>query len=405
MAQDIFFAGIASPARLVGADQLAGMLPDIAFGWPYRLAAADPALNPFFTIDAVPDSKLFLCQNHHDPAAPTRKLDGLNALCDLFAALAFALPTADARLICLHAAAVSVGGQLLIFPNVRRAGKSTLSVALALAGHGLLGDDVVPLSFDAQGRAMAHGMGIAPRLRLPLPESAPPAFRAAVEAARGVRNRQYRYLRVDGQPGWEARVPVGAFVILDRRDEPVAARIAKVSPDQAMDVLLHQNFTRDRHSGDVLRRIAGLLGSRPAYRLSYSDLDDAVGCLAAEFPPGADGLPEAGAAQPFRLADFEAPRPPHALPAQGVRQRAGTEVQLIGETLYLADAEGLAIHRADPLAAAIWGLLSEPSTETELLAILSAAFPATPSGQIAGDLRVLLRSWAAKGLIETASAG
>jgi hypothetical protein len=78
---------------------------------------------------------------------------------------------------------------------------------------------------------------------------------------------------------------------------------------------------------------------------------------------------------------------------------------MIGETLYLADPEGQAIRKMDPLAAVIWGLISEPSTEAELVDILTAAYPGTDRGQIAADLTVLLRSWAVSGLIEVVSAG
>lgn len=399
MAQDIFFQGIASPARLDGVDRLVDLLPDLAFGWPYRVTPADPALQPFFSISTIPDSDRLLCQNHLNDGA-TRKLDDLNALCDLFAALAIALPNHDPRLICLHAAAVTVGGQLLIFPNVRMAGKSTLSAALAFAGHGLLGDDVVPLSFDEAGQAMAEGMGISPRLRLPLPTETPPGFQDWVAATGGATNRQYRYLRIPNQPGREARFPVGAFVILDRKDDPVPARIEPILPDQAMDVLLFQNFTRDRHSGDVLARIARLLTSRPAYRLTYCDLDGAVKCLEAAFPPTDPVVQVQGAPEPFRLADFQ-PRPtPVIAEGVGVGQRPGTEVQMIGETLYLADPEGRAIHRMDPLATAIWGLIAEPCTPPDLQKILTEAFPSTDAQQIADDLATLLGQWATAGLID-----
>lgn len=401
MTLDIFFQGIASPARLIGTNGLADILSDLAFGWPFTVAESDPSRSPFFSISAVADSDLLTCENHILPV-PARKLDTLNALCDLVAALAYALPNSDTRLICLHAAAVRVGDELLIFPNVRRAGKSTLAVALAQAGHRLVGDDVVPLSFDANGRGAAHALGISPRLRLPLPDTMTPAFRDWVLAASGERNRQYHYVRIPDQPRHGETFPVGAFVILDRQDSPIPARIEPVSSDKAMDVIMFQNFTRDRHSGDVLRAMAAMLGKRPVLRLVYADLESAVRCLEASFPRRTD-LASAlgpGPARPFRMPDLRPYRPPDLHPLAKIAQRAGAECQMIGETLYLADPEGQAIRKMDPLAAVIWGLISEPSTKAELVEILTAAFPGTDPGQIAADLIVLLRNWAASGLIE-----
>lgn len=406
MTLDIFFQGIASPARLIGTNGLADLLSDLAFGWPFTVATADTSKTPFFSISAIADSDLLVCENHILPV-PARKLDTLNALCDLVAALAYALPNSDARLICLHAAAVVVGGELLIFPNVRRAGKSTLAVALAQAGHGLVGDDVVPLSFDAQGQGAAHALGISPRLRLPLPDTMTPAFRDWVQGAEGERNHQYHYIRIPDQPRHGKTFPVGAFVILDRQESPVPARIEPVSSDKAMDVIMFQNFTRDRHSGDVLRAMAAMLGAKPVLRLVYADLESAVRCLEAAFPRRSDpaAAQGPGPALPFRMPDLRPYRGPDLHPLAKVAQRAGTECQMIGETLYLADPEGQAIRQMDPLAAVIWGLISEPSTETELVEILTAAFPETDRGQIAADLTVLLRNWAASGLIEVVPAG
>lgn len=405
MAQDVWFAGIASPARLDDAEAVLVLLPDVVFGWPFHIARADPSQSPFYTITGDGSGQRFQCQSLVWNAAP-RPLDALNAVCDLVAAVAHVLPEADPALICLHAAAVRVSGRLLVFPNVRKAGKSTLSVALAMAGHQLVGDDVVPLSFQAEGGALAHALGIAPRLRLPLPASAPHALRAAVDAADGISNRQYRYLRLQDQPVRGEVLPVDAFVILDRSEAPVAASIVPVLADQAMDVLLHQNFTRSRHSGDILAAITAMLEAVPVFRLTYFDLDGAIHCLEGAFPetPGARPRDPQPAAQPFRLADFRRRRAAAVTGDTSLRQRAGTVMRRIGETLYLADAEGRAIHRADPLSEVIWTLLAEPATPGDLLAILREAFPGVAEAQIADDLSKLLRKWAKAGLIEAALA-
>jgi hypothetical protein len=399
VAQDIFFQGLVAPLRLDDAAAVLRLLPQIATGWPYHARDADQAIRPFFTISAQPGTARFLCQNHVEPVPP-RQFDALNAACDAMAALAQALAAQDARLLCLHAAGVVIAGQLLVFPNVRRAGKSTLSVALAKAGHCVFSDDVLPLFLSDKAPVQGLAMGIAPRLRLPLPDTAGQDFRDWVAATPGPANRQYKYLALPGQPMHGKCLPIAAFVILDRQDAPVPARLEPVPSDVAMDALLHQNFTRDRHSGDVLRFIASVLATRACVRLTYFDLQGAVGCLGAAFAPPAD--PSAAVDSPsiyrFRPAPVEA-EAAALIPGAPIRQRAGSIAREIGEVLYLADPEGRAIHRMDPLAAAIWDLLETPVTTDEIESLLAAAFPTADRARIAADLRDLLATLAAFGLV------
>src|SRR5690606_31987274 len=68
--------------------------------------------------------------------------------------------------LSLHAAAARFGDACVCFPSVAKAGKSTLMIELARRGHQVLCDDVMPLEPQ---RNRALGLGIAPRLRLPLP--------------------------------------------------------------------------------------------------------------------------------------------------------------------------------------------------------------------------------------------
>jgi hypothetical protein len=239
-------------------------------------------------------------------------------------------------------------------------------------------------------------MGVAPRLRLPLPEDLPAVFRTWVESIPGPRNRQYHYLRLPGQPAHGETLPIGAFVLLDRNDAPAPACLTPVQPDAAMDALLHQNFTRDRHSGEVLAAMAATLSATPVWRLTYSALDEAVSCLEAHF----DEWPVADAPDGAERR-FEGARLDYRSMPLGPRvvQRRGRVERRIGEVLYLADPEGRAIQRMDPLAAAIWGMLEEPATPGELEETLVEAFPDTPRERIGTDLRALLLRLAEAGLI------
>jgi hypothetical protein len=402
MLRDIVFEGMAAPLRLDGAASVLGLLPEVTPGWRFRIQSAESSAHPFFSILETADDALLRCEWHVEDR-PVQRYDPVNAICDAVSAMSFALPAEDARLICLHAAAVEMAGRLVVFPNIRRAGKSTLSAALAMAGHPLFSDDVLPLGFTADNRAMGRAMGIAPRLRLPLPATAPHAFREWVQTVKGPQNRQYQYLTLPSLPPHGETRSVGAFVILDRQDDSTETRLEQVPPDVAMDALLHQNFTRDRHSGDILQAMAATLAQLPVYRLTYSGLAEAVDCLGARFRDWPDDVPDAdGPERRFRLARFDAPAREVAEGEAPVRQRAGTIAAGIGEVLYLADAEGLAIHRMDPLATVIWMLLEEPITPQELREVLCEGFPAEDPNCIAGDVQRLLEMLQEAGLVEPA---
>jgi hypothetical protein len=402
MQRDVIFDGLTAPLRLEGAGPVLALLPQVIAGWPFRDMPADPKLEPFFSIHDTEDPARFRCAWHVE-VRPVQQYDPVNAICDVLSAMSFALPAEDARLICLHAAAVEMAGRLVVFPNLRRAGKSTLSAALAMAGHQVFSDDVLPLLFIENSHAVGLAMGIAPRLRLPLPDGAPRDFRDWVAAASGPQNRQYLYLTLPNLPPHGETCPVGAFVILDRQDDGTEARLERVPPDVAMDALLHQNFTRDRHSGDILQAMAATLAQRPVFRLTYSGLADAVTCLGAAFRDWKDEVPvAAGAERQFQLARFDEPKAGGLPDGSPIRQKAGTIAETIGETLYLADTHGLAIHRMDALATVIWTLLEDPVTPREILDVLAEAFPTEDPDRIAGDVQGLLDMLRDAGLIEAA---
>lgn len=399
--QDILFRGLQAPLRLDEADRVLPVLRAVAEGWPFADLPPSAHAKPFYRITGVPDQSGLSCECHVDDR-PRRMFDAVNAVCDAVSALPLALAAERPELICLHAAGVSLGGRLVIFPNIRRAGKSTLTSALAQAGCPVFSDDVVPVCFTPDGEAHGVAMGIAPRLRLPLPETLGSSFLRWVETVAGPANRQYRYLRLKEQPEHGATLPVGAFVILDRCDGECPASLARVSPDAAMDALLFQNFTRDRHSADILRMMAVCLERVPVFRLTYSDLSGAVGCLkerlgdARVAPTGRS--PEALVR--FRLAEEVRAGRRARLSDASVRQRVGCVSAALGETMYLADPEGRAIHRLDAMTAAIWAVVEEPITVSDLIGMMVDAFPDTPADQVTADIMRLLSRLQRLGLIE-----
>lgn len=58
--------------------------------------------------------------------------------------------------LVLHASAVRVGGQLVVFAGDKGAGKSTTTAAAVERGHALFTDDLLPVTIDPDGRASAY---------------------------------------------------------------------------------------------------------------------------------------------------------------------------------------------------------------------------------------------------------
>ena len=397
---DVWFQGVEAPLRLRDGDAIRDTLEAVALKWPLDIRAATFTSRPFFSIEAGSKPGKFATRSFVQEK-DDRTLDHVNAICDMVAALPYALADSDRTLICLHAAGVRMGKKLVVFPNIRRAGKSTLSCALAHAGYGVFSDDVLPTSFGEGGQAIGHAMGIAPRLRVPLPDSASEDFKNWVATNSGPANKQYKYLDLPDQPGRGDVLDIGAFVILDRSETATEPSLTTVSPDKAMNALLHQNFTRDRHSIDLLAKFADVLTTLPSYQLHYFDLESAIDCLEAEFAadPNMSSKSARAADQSLRLADFESKLPGKLDLASAVNRRAGVFEQAIGDTLYLADPEGRGIRQMDPLAAAIWSLLDGAITPAEISSILQDAFPDVPPDTITDDVSSLLKKLSKAGLI------
>lgn len=398
--QFIRFEDIERPLALEGAGGLLPMLRAILPGWRHAAAASGAEAAPFFEIRASDEPDRFLCRRLIGEAKPERRLDAVNAICDMVAAMPMALAADRHEFLCLHAAAVEIGGRLVVVPDTRRAGKSTLTACLARAGARVFSDDVVPVRFDGTGVLVGRASGILPRVRLPLPETLDRSVLEWSARVSGPENRQYRYLRVPDLPRSGEEAPLGAIVLLNR-GETARAQLDPVTPDRVMDVLLYQNFTREIHSGDVLAVIGRMIETVPAYTLSYVEADDAAACLMRALGRWADPVARAPEHAGRRLARADLPlRETEFDSAARFVQRPGTIGRRIGGALYVSDRQGAALHRLNGVAEVIWAILAEPADAGEVAAIVGQAFPDAEAARVAGDVADCMRGFARKGLID-----
>lgn len=121
-------------------------------------------------------------------------LTARDAVSDIHDALFDWYQLAHPKRLCLHAGAVRVGSQLVCFPAVGKAGKSSLSIELAAAGHTFFCDDV--LAIDGETLA-GIALGVAPVMRRPFPHSPGARITAYAKAHLGLSNAKWAYVPPD----------------------------------------------------------------------------------------------------------------------------------------------------------------------------------------------------------------
>ena len=394
------FEGLDSPVALENATELLPMIDDVLRLWPHRSATTAQG-QPFVTIKPGEGKNWSL--ELPETQSPSRKWNAVNAICDLVAEMAWERIRSEPALLCLHAAAVEFSARLVIFPNVRRAGKSTLTAALARLGHRIYTDDFLPVRLDEDSQTFEGiANGVLPRIRLPLPDSFSDSFHTWVNDDPGPSNRQYKYLQSALiAPGPET-MPLGAMVMLDRRDDPIAPSLAPMPRADALTNLILQNFARTQLSSAILTSMDALSRHMPVFRLTYHCGEEAAAFLAAH--PDLATLPAAKAGDvsrktaPAPLEKREQPAPSFERSSQYV-QASGLTEMLVGEDHFLTDGDGLAIYRLNAGSVAIWRVLAEPTDLDEVIDVLHSAFHDVPASQIAADSEDLMRNLAVARLI------
>ncbi len=390
---NIHLKGLNAPLRVKEPDVVLPLLDPILGGWPAFDAGPEACDVPSFaSLHPEADGRWTL----EAPLAekPRAKHNPINAICDLIVELSWERLRSQPDLLCLHAAALKFGDQLVIFPNARRAGKSVLTATLAQLGHDVFSDDFVPLAVDQKTGVIA-GManGIAPRLRLPLPDNLTPRLRDWITGHIGPANKQYGYLTGIDLPTSGTLAPVGAVVVLERvPDLAEPASLTPVGQDAAMAALVSQNFGRQVHAGAILQVTDALTRSVPVLRLRYDRVEEAAELLnqsAALHDLPAAQMPQVDQRDPLPLALLDATKSQDVtaldLDATFAQVPGFTQVQTEA-SLYLADARGVTIHRLNPVSNVIWALLDTPLSGVEMVDVLQELYPDVGPAQLRNDV-------------------
>ena len=397
------FEGLANPVRIDAPDVVLPLMSPVFGGWPHP--ETKPAGTPFASLSPVGDGKAWrlAAPRAEKPEAYHKPV---NAICDLIVEMSWERLRSRPDLLCLHAAAVAFQGRLVIFPNQRRAGKSLLTATLARHGHAVFTDDFVPLAVDAEtGVISGVANGIAPRLRLPLPDNLSPDHNDWIMRHITTQNRQYGYLTQIDLPQSGSEMPVGAMVLLDRdMDLEGPPQLTPVAADEALDAIVRQNFGRQVHAGAILAITKAIATAGPVLRLTYRDMEPAAALL--DQTPLLSDLPA------VQIATSDQ-RPTRPAPLDKLRDRttdvarlehqfsriAGYTEAETPEAIYLASETGLAIHKLNPVSAMIWRLLETPLTGDVIVSVLGDVFPDVAQDVLRADVSAALALFLRDGLL------
>ncbi len=382
--------GLSRPIALIDCRDLLDHFPIIFPGWRI-IEVPENAESPILTLRREETTHI-LEADWLDK--PLRRKDKVDAICGLVAELIRAYVNDDVNFLCLHGAAAEFAGKLVIFPSKYRAGKSILSTCLAAAGIRLFCDDALPISL-VEGHGIASGL--APRLRLPLPDNLSTESRQFIETNTALEGRQYLYLDLkDGALAARGRsAPVGAFVLLER-EEGVAPVLEAITEGEVLRQVVWQNFAREAEATRILERLSQMVGNAERYRLRYDRAEDAVALLKETFEdwPDRDKIISTATV----LSDQRSTEPVEIPPGCYLRKADISVVTVDGEG-FLADVQGAAIHHLNPVGSAIWALLVEPMTLDEMIELILTAFPEVNRNQVENDVGTLIESLMSKQLI------
>jgi hypothetical protein len=396
----LWLEGIAAPVLLPEDPDLIESLRLCIHGWRSRLTPFDPRAGgtepPLCVIEARGKGLYRAHSRYLD--APLDGLPAATAICAVLADLAQAYSdTAAGHGFGLHCGGVLLGGRGVILAGAQRAGKSTLVARLAAeAGVEVLADDVLPVTTEG----LALGLGLAPRLRLPLPETASAAFRAHVGRWLGPADDRYGYLLSPTLAPHGRSARAEALVLLDRR-ETGAARLHALPADEVLGALVQRSIAGPEGPEAVFAAARALAAGLTGLRLVYADLEEAVALLARAFPADgravADAVPLAAALPALAEPTEVAPLPVAA--TTRFRRARGTATRRMGAAAFLWRPGEAMLWHLNPTAQAIWALLDRPASAATLARDLAEVFPDAPKDRLLPDTCALLGALAAAGLV------
>lgn len=406
------FPGVARPVILPRDGGLLAALLRCLKGWSPGISAwwpPDPGetVSPVLSLaEQQSDGTYRVSSSYTD--APLDGLPEASAVCALIADLAQAATEAEGRggEIGLHCGAFEIAGRLVVLTGAHRAGKSTLIARLtAEPDLRVFCDDVLALSPMGYGKApRGRALGIAPRLRLPLPDMVTEAFGNHVALNLGPADDRYGYILPDTLAPHGRSAPLSAIVVLDRRMKACKARFHAMAAEDALRLLVQRSISGYADAATAIATVDRVLCALPVLRLVYYDLEDAVALLRRAFG-GETILPEdlpIGAPLALDLAPADSSPLAPVAPDTVWRRVAGIGLRKVGQSAFLWWPGDGMLWQLNPTGCAIWALLELPGSAQEVAEALAEIYPTVSPSRLEADCTLLLSHLAAQGFIEPA---
>lgn len=310
----------------------------------------------------------------------------------------------NAPVLGISAAAARFGDGLAVFVGGPQSGKSLLTACLSVSGHAAFADSILPISVTAREGV---SLGMAPRLKLPLPETFSGPLRASVERCLDCCAPHLGYLVADkaniaafGEGSF-----VRAFVILDRADGGTTS-LRPTPASMLLKRLLLNSFDTLPSLRAALDLLHDMVTDVPCYRLTWSDPTEAVSTLRARFavrpPPETDDAPRASPHAASLRRRASGPRSPSGRRFCHVD---GLDERMIDGDMFLVDPDGKAIYHLNGLGTGLWRLLDGSHGLDDVISILQNAFPTVDRTLIEGDVARLITDLTDRGLLIEQPAG
>ncbi len=393
------FQDIAAPVILPDDIPLMDALLGCMQGWPSERAPLDPQTLtvPPLTILEARGNGMFRAHSRY-LEEPMDDLPQASAICAVLADLSQAYSDlCSDHVFGLHCGGLCIGDTPIILAGERRAGKSTLVARLASDTQvRVIGDDVIPVAADGT----LVGLGLAPRLRLPLPAQSPPRLHKFVQAHLGPHDDRYGYLLCPNLVPHGHRSQARAFVLLDRRTDGPAALHA-LPEDELLHAIVARSIAGPDGPESVFEAARRLTIRLVGLRLVYSDLDEAASLLHRAFPRDGKGLEHAVPIAPplaTMQAMAETTTPIPAISDLFARS-PDAALRRIGDAAFLWRPGAAMLWHLNPTAHAVWALLEEPATPEEIALALVDLFPGQSPATLARDTCLLLARLAEEGFV------
>ena len=368
---DLYLPGIGPCVRIIHAPEVVTAFKKALAGWTASFVAPQEPPPPFY----IKKDAEGLWQGERTTPDEFYIPSATSAVCSVVGELIGYYLELQPELLGLHCAAVEIAGRLVLFPEDSRAGKSTLSAAFMAAGYRVFGDDVLALT--AQGEGVA--MGVAPRLRLPLPTSFSAEFSAYLAESIRLADDRYGFvLPVDAPLAPHAeRAPVGTIVLLERYSDELIhtePELIRLPVGEGLLQLLCQNFAYEASGKELIDFLLPLMQHSSCYLLRYGEPLTAARYVARSLQQPAAAVHAASLLNPSLAEQSALGLGARSLmtlwePTQNVSRYE------VGEELFLIQTCSGVIHRLNNTGKAVWQLLQqEPLTGQELSEVLAESF-------------------------------